>query len=217
VHKTEHQVFEDLLTDALAEPMTPRQRSALDTRVLPFVTMPRRSRRFLRRPAVRRSLLLVAVVLIALPLAALGGMFSTEDPFGLATPTEFQAELDVAMAEVPLPAGRTWPDVPALHADQPGVGGYSREGGRGTVEGIAVCIWLDEWLDARLDGDAAREHVAAIHIHGIRTWPSWDSVFWDQSVRDHYGPIIDAVADGNAEPVQAEMTTGGCSWLEDVD
>lgn len=216
MHKTDP-VFEDLLTDALAAPLTPKQRLALDARVLRYVTMQPRSMRFLRRPAVRRSLLLVAVVVVALPLAALGGMFSTEDPFGLATPIEFQAELDAAMNDVPLPEGRAWPDVPALRADQPGVGGYSREGGRGTVEGIAVCIWLDEWLDARVSADVAREKVAAIQIDGIRTWPSWDSVFWDQSVRDYYGPIIDAVADGNAGPVEAEMTTGGCSWLDDFD
>lgn len=153
------------------------------------------------------------------PLAPLGGELGCHFalPFGLATPTEFQAELDAAMNEVPLPEGRVWPDVPALHADQPGVGGYSREGGRGTVESIAVCIWLDEWLDARVAADAARAEVAAIQIHDIRTWPSWDSVFWDQSVRDHYGPIIDAVADGNAAPAEAEMTTGGCSGLEDFD
>ena len=56
--------------------------------------------------------LVAAVLTMVIPLAALGGVFSTEDPFGLADPAEFQAELDAALAAVALPAGRTWPDLP---------------------------------------------------------------------------------------------------------
>lgn len=63
--------FEESVREALGEPMTPTQIAALDTRLerghpqrLPF----------LQGRTLRRSLLLVAVVGVALPLAALGGI-----------------------------------------------------------------------------------------------------------------------------------------------
>ena len=205
------QAFEDRLRAALAEPMTAQQIAALDALRPTAERAP--VMRLLRGRTVRRSLLLVAAVAIALPLAALGGVFTTEDPYGLADPSEFQAELDAAMAAVPLPAGRTWPDLPSLHAHQPGVGAYSRGGARGTVELIAVCVWLDELVDASAAQDAPRAAAAAAEIGRIPSWPSWNSVFWDQSVRDGLRPIIDSVAAGRVDAAQAEVSSANCSWL----
>lgn len=70
-HSTEKRLHE-----ALSEPMTPAQIAALDARLERG-----RSRRppFFRRPALRRSLLLVAVVVIVLPLAALAGIIPGND------------------------------------------------------------------------------------------------------------------------------------------
>jgi hypothetical protein len=200
--------FEDRLGDSLAEPMTSVQRSALDARLAPSLAAPRRGG-LLGRRMVRRSLLLVAALVIALPLMAAAGLFSTEDPFGLSDASEFQAELDAAKAVVPLPAGRSWPDFLNV-TDQSGA--YSRGGGRAWVETVALCVWFDEWLVARSAGDPAREQVASAEIAGIPTWPSWNSVFWTQSVRDHYAPIIAQVAAGNPTGVQAEMQNS-CSGV----
>jgi hypothetical protein len=200
--------FEDRLANVLAEPMTSAQRSVLDARLAPTLAAPRR-RGFLARRMVRRSLLLVAALMIALPLMAAAGFFSTEDPFGLADAPEFQAELDAAKAVVSLPAGRTWPDFLTV-TDQSAA--YSRGGARGWVESVALCVWFDEWLVARTAGDPAREQVARSEIESVPTWPSWNSVFWTQSVRDHYRPIISQVAAGDPTGVQAEMQTN-CSWV----
>jgi len=199
--------FEDRLGDVLAEPMTSAQRSALDARLAPTLAAPRRVG-LLGRRMVRRSLLLVAVMVIVLPLLAAAGLFSTEDPFGLADASEFQAELDVAKSVVPLPVGRNWPDFLKV-TDQSA--SYSRGGARGWVENVALCIWFDEWLVARTAGDPRREQVASTEIESIPTWPSWNSVFWTQSVRDHYAPIIRQVAAGDPTGVEAEMQLN-CSW-----
>ncbi len=56
-----------------------------------------------------------------------------------------------------------------------------------------------------------REQIAAAEIERIPTWPSWNSVFWTQSVRDHYAPIIRQVAAGDPTGVEAEMQLN-CSW-----
>ena len=199
--------FEERLNQALAEPMSPTQACELDARLAPLLasTAPRSHR---RRRAFRVSLLLAAALAVAVPLMALGGMFSTEDPFGLADAAEFQAELDAAMAAVPLPAGVEWPDHLRVEPDV----SYSRGGARSWVESNAVCIWLGEWLDARTHGEADRERHAAAQVAAVRSWPSWDSPFWTQSVRDYLGPVLDAVAAGEMAPVEAEMATN-CSWL----
>lgn len=68
--------IEERLHEALSEPMTPAQIAALDARLDRG-----RSRRvpFLRRRALRRSLLLVAVVVVVLPLATLAGIIPGND------------------------------------------------------------------------------------------------------------------------------------------
>jgi hypothetical protein len=200
--------FEDRLGDVLTEPMTSAQRSALDARLAPSFAAPRRGGP-LRRRMIRRSLLVAAALVIAVPLMAAAGLFSTEDPFGLTDAAAFQAELDAAKAAVPLPAGRAWPDFLQV-TDQ--AAGYSRGGGRSWVENVALCVWFDEWLVARTAGDQARQQIAGTEIATIPSWPSWNSVFWTQSVRDHYAPIIRQVAAGDPTGVENEMQTN-CSWV----
>lgn len=68
--------IEDRLHEALGEAMTPAQIAALDARL--EEGRPRRLP-FVRRRALRRSLLLVAVVVIVLPLAALAGIIPGND------------------------------------------------------------------------------------------------------------------------------------------
>jgi hypothetical protein len=202
--------IEQHIEDVLTAPMTAEGRSRLDARVGSAIeSAPARPRRRIR---IRRSLVLVAVALVV-PVVGVGAaIMSTESPYGLATATEFAAELEAAKAEVPLPAGRIWPAIPAFEVDPDA--GYSRGGGRSTVEGVATCIWLDDWLDARQAGDAGRVQVAARTIAAIPTWPSWTSPFWTESYTDHLQPIIDAVAGGMEAPVRSEMRTN-CEFAAD--
>ena len=200
--------IEEHIEDALRTPMTAEGRSWLDARVGAAIASARPKRRW----RIRRSLVLVAVALVV-PVVGVGAaIMSTEDPYGLAGPNEFRAELQAAMADVPLPAGRSWPDGPALAVDPDGY--YSRGGGRSTVEGIAVCIWLDEWLDARTVGDIGREQVAAATIAGIPRWPSWTSPFWTVDYDRHLEPLIAAVANRDEGPVRVEMGSN-CSFVAD--
>lgn len=74
-----------------------------------------------------------------------------------------------------------------------------------------MCVWFDEWLDARAAGDVSREREAATTISEIPTWQSWDSPFWTQSVTDHLGSLIEAVEAG-AGPIEEEILLA-CSWL----
>ena len=193
--------FEEQLEQALAAPMSPGQRAALDARVARMLRSAdaTRGRRFL----VGRSLLLAALLFLILPVVFIAGaaIMSTEDPFGLADASEFEAELDAAIADVPLPPGRTWPD--HLRADPSAY--YSRGGARSWVEFNAYCIWLDEWLDARVAADPDRERDAAGTIAEIPSWPSWDSPFWDQTTRDHLMTIIAAVGTDDQATVQPEL------------
>lgn len=68
--------FEERLREALGDPMTATQIAALDARL-----QRGRARRvpFLRGQALRRSLLLIAVVVVVLPLAALAGSIPGAD------------------------------------------------------------------------------------------------------------------------------------------
>lgn len=63
--------FEDRLRDAVGEPMTPEQIVALDVRLAQSVS---RRPTLLQVRTLRRSLLLVAAIAVALPLAALAGV-----------------------------------------------------------------------------------------------------------------------------------------------
>jgi hypothetical protein len=193
--------FEQRLSEALAVPMSSVQRTALDDRMQELLAKP--SPRTVRRLPVRRSLLLAAVLLLLLPtvFAVGAAILSTEDPFGLAEAPEARAELEAAKAQVPLPAGRNWPAY--LKIDQSAA--YSRGGQRAWVEIVAVCIWFDEWVDARDASNAQRETIAAETIAAIPTWPSWRSPFWTDSVLDHLRPLITAVRDGREQPIRQEI------------
>ncbi len=199
--------FENRITEALAEPPSPDRRAVLDLRVRAAIDAgPARRARGIQ---VTRAVALAGLLAIAIPSVIVGGMFLTESPAGLADASEYAAEVEAAKHVVPLPEGRTWPDF--LRPADPNAG-YSRGGGLPTVESVAMCIWFDEWLEARATSESAREAVAAKTITGIPSWDSWNSTFFDQSYRDHFGPIIAAVARGEPAPVRAEMTLN-CSWV----
>jgi hypothetical protein len=201
--------LEDRITEALRAPVAIEARTALDLRVRAAIEAmpPRRA----RRTWVVRGLVLAGLLAIAVPGAIAAGIFFTENPLGLADAGEYAAEIEAAKEIVPLPAGRTWPGF--LRPEDPN-GSYSRGGGLPTVEAAAMCIWFDEWLDAREAADPGRESAAAETIAGIPSWASWDSAFYDQSYRDHFGPIIAAVGRGDARPVEREMGLN-CSWVSD--
>jgi hypothetical protein len=199
--------LEDRMTQALRQPPASQGRAALDLRVRAAIdsARPRRGRRI----RVTRGLVLAGLLAIGLPGAIAAGIYLTESPLGLADAVEYAAELDAAMGIVPLPEGRSWPDF--LRPTDPHAG-YSRGGGLPTVESVAMCIWFDEWLDARAAADPAREATAAKTIAEIPRWESWNSAFFDQSYRDHFGPIIAAVGRDQPAPVRAEMSLN-CSWV----
>lgn len=202
--------LETLITNELRAPIASEARTVLDLRVRAAIdaTPPRRP----RRVWTMRALVLAGLVAIAVPGAIAGGLFFTENPLGLADAGEYAAEIEAAKQVVPLPAGRTWPGF--LRPEDPD-GSYSRGGGLPTVEAAAMCIWFDEWLDARAAADPGRESTAAQTIEKIPSWASWDSAFYDQSYRDYFGPIIAAVGRGDVRPVEAEMAGPNCSWATD--
>ena len=199
--------FEDRIESALGAPLAPEARRTLDERIRAAIAAgpPDRGRGL----PFRRSLVL-ALVAVALPTVLVAAaIISTEDPNGLATPAEFAAELQAAKEVVPLPAGRSWPAFLAVGGE---AGAYSRGGGRSWVELVAACEWFDEWLDSRAIGNAARVDTAAAQIAAIPSWPSWNSLFWTQSVRDHFTPVLADVAAGREAPIRTELSTN-CSWL----
>jgi hypothetical protein len=80
-----------------------------------------------------------------------------------------------------------------------------------TVESTAMCLWFDEWLDARQADAFTREVAAAETIASFPTWESWNSQFVDQSARDYIGTLLVAVEAGNEAPVQRHMALNcGC-------
>jgi hypothetical protein len=198
--------MEQRLTTALSMPMSTAQRAALDlrlTRVLGGASAEGTAR---RRSPLKRSLLLVAILLIVLPSMFVVGaaLMSTEDPFGLVDSAAFQVEIDAAKAAVAIPAGATWPTY--LHAD--GSAAYSAGGGRSWVELSAMCLWEADWLAARAAGDAARLEVARSTILGFPEWQSYRvGIFWTESVRDHIDVLVAAVGRDDPVPLEHEMAT----------
>jgi hypothetical protein len=207
--------FERLLASALSEPMTPAQRAALDGRLARTIAAAPApgSTRSGSRGRSRRLILLLALLAIAIPVAAVGVDDLSAFIDRWATGPEFQTEIDVAKAEVPLPEGRDWPDVASLDpanweggAAPFGVEHQTYETGPGAalsiVESVAACVWFDEWLLAHDAGDEARAAAAADGIAQIPTWRSWDSEWWDSSYTDLLQQVIDGVAAGDPEQVR---------------
>ncbi len=193
----------------LRTPMSREQRATLDGRINTAIAahvVPRR-----RRIPIRRSLLLAALLAVAVPGLIVGGALVTTNWFEPISVKELRAEIAIAKNLVPLPPNRQWP----AHLSVPdGTGTYEAGAGREWVEHNAVCLWLDEWLDARTVNDGAREAKAARTIAPVPTWPSWTSPYWvDGGFVGHLRPLIDAVADGDEGPVRDEMQTN-CDWVE---
>lgn len=215
--------IEELLLRLLSRPMRAAQRDALDNRVASSFlgageARPARTKRS------RRLILLVALLAVAMPFAAAGVDDLSALLDRLVPGPEFQTELDAAMAEVPLPDGRAWPDVPSLDAanfrgpyesDPPPDGDYYQAGGgHSTVEYIAACIWFDEWLVAHDSGDAERQAAAAQTISAIPTWDLWTSPFSDKSYTDLLQRVIDGVESGDAEPLR-QFAALNCDFGEE--
>lgn len=207
--------FEQLVTRALSEGMRPEQKAALDQRLAHLVRAhPGEPRRLRSRPK-RLLVLLVALLALAVPVAAAGvddiGRLLTR----LVSGPAFQTEIDTAIAEVPLPEGRDWPDVGALNpatlrgpyeGDPPGDFDYYETGpgaALSVVESIAACIWFDEWLSAQDAGDVDRRQAAAAVIAEIPTWESWQSPYWDKSYTDLLATVIAGVAANDVGPVRS--------------
>lgn len=188
--------FEDRIEAALAAPVAPPLQRALDLRVRAAIDLTPRRRRGV---SITRVLVLAGLLALALPGVIIGGKYLSENPFGLADANEFAQEIAVAKTQVPLPPGRTWPAF--FRMDDPSAN-YGRGGGLAWAESIATCLWLDEWLEARAAGDAAREAAAASTIAAIPTWTDWNSLHFDQSYRDYVGSIIAAVARADDGPAK---------------
>lgn len=203
--------MEQRLTAAFTEPMSSAQRATLDRRLQAAFAGNQPSTTPRHRWPLKRSLLLVAVLLVVVPSVFVVGaaLQSTEDPFGLVDSAAFQAEIDAAKAVVPLPAGATWPSF--LHAD--GSSAYSAGGGRSWVEINAMCLWEADWLAAVAAGDAARSAEASSAILGIPEWQSYRAgVFWTDSFRDHVDVLVAAVRQGDTAPLEQEMQNN-CSGV----
>lgn len=130
--------FEERLREALGEPMTPIQIAALDARLERG-----RARRvpFLRGRALRRSLLLVAVVVIALPLAALAGTFLGSDE--VPPPPELQTRVWGLFSDHSCVAPKAAEEqIKAILADM-GYSEWSVEFGTGAADTRCVAAGLD--------------------------------------------------------------------------
>jgi hypothetical protein len=195
--------FETRVGAALTERMTSGQRAVLDARMGEALERRSQSRRGVwRRLTTRTALLIAALVLVVLPSAFVvsAGMLMTESPFGLSNAAAFQREIDAAKAVTPIPSGATWPA--SLQA-QPGTY-YSKGGAYQSVEGAALCLWLDEWTMA-VETDGVHASGAAGVVLGYPAWRSYRGEFASQSYRDVIDRVLGAVRRGDRGPVLSYM------------
>lgn len=182
--------LETLLASALGRPMTARQAARLDASRAARLAARRRPARL--RPAV---LLVAAMLLAASTLVAVSAaMRTTESPKGMESASAYQAEIDAAKAQVPVPSGYAWPA--SLRAADPD-GSYATGGGRSQVEFAAVCAWTTSWLDAGASGSASAERKAAGVLAGVRGWDLYRGAFSSDSLRAVLDGIIAATAAGD--------------------
>lgn len=149
-----------------------------------------------------------ALMILVVPLAAVAtaGIRHTEDPFGVVDAKGFQAEVDAAKEAVALPAGASWP--PYLVADPDA--GYSRNGGRSWVEGVAFCRWMDAWLNATESADIAAATTARDTLLTVPTWVLYTGPFGDQSYRDVLDASLAGVSANNPQAAR-EASRPACS------
>lgn len=190
------------LRAALSAPMTTLQRAALEDRLRARLqrSSPRRVR---ARP--RTVALLLGALLIAAPavFAVSAALRSTESPNGLASAAAFQAEIDAAKRDVPLPAGATWP--PYLTASDNG-GSYSAGGGRTWVEFVAFCAWDRSWLATTASGATGQARTAREVILDMPNWEFYRGEFATDSSRAAIDAVIVGVRAGDTSPVTQFVT-----------
>ena len=210
-----HDEFAQRLETALVEPMTPAQRTAVDTRVSAAVARAARRPTGWRRMTTRTALLVALLVLVVLPtlfgVSAALLRAGSETPFGLAGSAEFNREIEAVKAVTPIPPGYTWPAT--LHAKYGVV--YSRGGGYMQVEYIAFCMWQVDWLNARQANDVTRQAADRDVIQGYPTWQSYTGPFADQSYRDLMDKVIAAVRRDDPAPVAANVDLN-CSGVRSM-
>jgi hypothetical protein len=195
--------FETRVSAALTERMTSGQRAVLDARMAEAIGRRARQRRHVwRRLTTRTGLLVAALVLVVLPSAFVvsAGMLLSESPFGLSNAAAFQREIDAAEAVTPIPSGATWPA--SLQAQQGTY--YSKGGAYQSVEGAALCLWLDEWTTA-VETDGVRASGAAGVVLSYPDWRSYSGEFASQSYRDVIDRVLSAVRRGDRGPVLSYM------------
>jgi hypothetical protein len=196
--------FTERLEAALTVPMTAAQQELVDARVASAVARRQERTSGWFRLSTRTAVLLALLVFVALPTAVFAAaeyFGGSESPFGLAEPSEFNREIETAKAVTPIPAGFRWPDY--LRAKNDVV--YSRGGGSSWVEGIAICMWQVDWLDARATADTERQTADQRAIASIPTWSSYGPPFADQSYTDVLDRVIAAVGRDDPAPVAANI------------
>ncbi len=187
--------LDGVLRVALSTPITSAQRATLDARIRARLDRPDRPSHHLRP---RTAALVLASLLVAAPAVFVvsAALRSTESPNGLESAAAFQAEIDAAERDVPLPAGATWP---ATIGATDETGSYATGGGRSSVEFSAFCAWSTEWLAAS-GADAA---AAAKVITAAPMWEFYTGVFSSDSLRSVVDGVVASVKGGNPEPVRS--------------
>lgn len=197
--------IEARLSSAFGEPMTPRERAVLDTRVrtrLESCPTPRRRMRF----RLTRSLVLVVVLMVVLPsvFAVGAAILSTEAPYGMGNAGAYDAELAATKAVTPLPPGATWP--PYLDRAIDRSASYGTGLGREMVQYNAYCLWLGYWYGAQNEGNAPAVAAAVAALTEARGWQTFtDPLTSDQGFRDRAASTIDGAARGDAAIVLGEL------------
>lgn len=198
---TTNDAIEQRLTAILEAPLSAGLRERIDERV---------NRAVAAEPAgwrvpLRRHVLLLVTLLIAVPLvAAAGAAFSTEAPFGMGDADAYEAELAAAKAATPLPPGATWP--PYLDRAEDRTASYGTGLGQSMVEINAYCLWLGYWYEAQEAGDTEAVSAALATLNDARSWTTLtNELSSDQAFRDNIQARIDAAHAGDAGLVLDEL------------
>jgi hypothetical protein len=194
--------LEERLERALKPSLTSAQHAALDARLAAVIE----ERPAHRRRVLRRSLLLVGLLMIVVPtvFAVSGAVRSTEAPYGMGNANGLDAELRAAKAQVPLPAGATWP--PYLDGATDRSASYGVGMGRQMVEFNAYCLWLGDWYQAQAAGNGGEGAAAIRVLQQARSWTTFtDPLITDQGLRDHVQAVVAAAVRGDGAPVLREL------------
>jgi len=210
--------FDRMVADALAEPMAPELAARLDDRIadliaLQAVDQPSRRHLVLPRGKLRRSVLIAAVLLVAVAgTVAAAGFYGAFE-----TAPQVDDEMADARAVTPIPPGATWPPMHMQGTiddpDQPGATlsvMYSYPQGHLTVEYVAACMWDGYWLDGYDRSDSAQMSIALAGLEQSRTWVAFSGQH-RFGVESAHKEVVDAAERGDPAPVRKFMKEFGCS------